>query len=310
MEYAIGVDIGGTTIKAGVITSQDQVLVTVRRQTPGRDGPAAVLRTCLDAIDAVRQSVSVDIGGIGVASAGRIDGSGVVAFSTDTFRDWAGTPLRQLLETATGLPVAVENDANAAAFAEAMVGAGAGFASTFFVALGTGVGGGWVDRGRIAHGANGGAGEIGHLLYRAGERPCTCGYAGCFEPYVSVRALAQGYSLRQNRSCDGRAVLTAFAEGEPAAAALVREWVKALAALVYSVQNAYDPHCIVIGGGVIDDADMWWSNLLGELQSLPLSTTVLPAQLKSQAAMVGAARLLWRTSETKQGGSHEHTKIE
>ncbi|MHB1628888.1 MAG: ROK family protein [Bacilli bacterium] len=293
MSYAVGVDIGGTKINAGVVSEHGEVLVTVQKHTPVDGGAAAILHSCLQAVEEVRNSVNVDLAGLGIATAGRIDENGVVTFSTKTLGDWAGTPVREWMQRETGLRTVVENDANAAALAEALVGASLGYASTFLIALGTGVGGGWVDGGRVVHGASGGAGEIGHILYVRSGRSCPCGYQGCFEPYVSVRALALEYSARMGRPCDGRDVMAAFSRGEAGASDVVRNWLIGISALIFSVQNAYDPHCIVIGGGIVDDSGIWWHVLQDEVMRLPLHALILPAQLKSQAAMIGAARLVW-----------------
>lgn len=303
MAYAIGIDIGGTKIKVGVVSEQGEVVTTVQLPAPVQEGPAAVLGTCLNAVRSLRQTVSVDIVGIGIASAGKIDANGVVTYSTDTFRDWAGTRISESMKVATGLPVITDNDVNAAALAEATLGAGSGFASTFMIALGTGVGGGWVEGGRIVHGAHGGAGEIGHLLYLAQGRSCPCGYAGCFEPYASVHALATDYSLRRGIRGEGPNVMAGLRKREPLALEVVGIWIKTLEALLFSVQNAYDPHCIVVGGGIIEEAELWWPMLVEQVRHLPMEIVMFPARLKSEAAMIGAACLLFGTSEIEKRGA-------
>lgn len=303
MAYMIGVDIGGTKTRAGIVSATGRVIRAVQLETPAGIGADAVLTTCCEAVAHLQALAEDAVQGVGVASAGRIDRRGVVSFSTATFRGWQGTDLRTTIAARTGLPVTVENDANAAAVGEAWIGAAADCASTLLITLGTGVGGGFVEHGRVVHGASGGAAEVGHLLYRAGERPCPCGCAGCFEPYLSVRALADEYSRITGRVASGPALFSARRSGDAAASALVADWMRALASLAFSVQNAYDPECIVIGGGVVESAALWWGDFVAELAQLPISVRVRPAALRSDAAVVGAARLAWLDINTKEGGA-------
>ncbi len=304
MTHVIGVDIGGTKTRAGIVSETGQVIRAEQMATPATVGPDAVIQTCCEVVERLRASFEGAIRGVGVASAGRIDREGVVSFSTATFRDWKGTDLRTRIALRTGLSVVVENDANAAAVGEAWVGAAADCTPALFVALGTGVGGGLIERGRVVHGASGGAAEIGHLLYRAGERPCPCGHAGCFEPYLSVRNLADDYSRAVGRAVSGSEVFTRRF-GNAAADTLVENWLRALASLVFSVHNAYDPGCVVIGGGVIESVGSWWNDFLAELAQLPVSVRVRPARLGSDAAVVGAARLAWLDIIAKEGRGWE-----
>ncbi len=301
MTYIIGVDIGGTKTRAGIVSQAGKVARSVQLETPAGAGPDAVLTTCCEAVRSLRTSAPGAVVGVGVASAGRIDHSGVVAFSTATFHDWQGVDLRRTVAGRTGLPVTVENDANAAAFGEAWIGAGAGCGSVALITLGTGVGGGLVERGRLIHGQSGGAAEIGHLLYRAGGRRCPCGYAGCFEPYLSVRALADEYARIAGGAADGKVVFAAYRAGNATARDLVGDWMRTLASLVFSVQNAYDPECIVIGGGVIESAADWWADFHAGLADLPVSVSVRPAALRADAAVVGVARLAWLPGDTREG---------
>ena len=299
--YMIGVDIGGTKRRAGIVSEAGQVLGTVQLETPAGAGSDAVLTTCCEAVRRLQASEPGAVAGVGVASAGRIDRRGVVAFSTATFRGWQGADLHRSITERIGLPVTVENDANAAAVAEAWIGAAADCESVALITLGTGVGGGLVEHGRLVHGKSGGAAEIGHLLYRAGERRCPCGYAGCFEPYLSVRALADEYARVAGGAANGKAVFSAYRAGNSDARGLVAGWMRTLASLVFSVQNAYDPECIVIGGGVIESAAAWWADFHAGLAELPISVRVRPAALRADAAVVGAARLAWLESNTREG---------
>lgn len=297
----IGVDIGGTKTRAGIVSETGQVSRTVQLETPAGTGSDAVLVTCCEAVRHLQASAPGAVAGLGVASAGRIDSRGMVAFSTDTFRGWQGADLRGTISERTGLPVTVENDASAAAFGEAWIGAAAGCESMALITLGTGVGGGLVEHGRLIRGRSGGAAEIGHLLYRAGERRCSCGYAGCFEPYLSVRALADEYARTTGGPANGRALFSDYRAEKAAARQLVGDWMRTLASLVFSVQNAYDPECIVIGGGVIESAAAWWADFHAGLAELPIPVSVRPAALRADAAVVGIARLAWLMGGTREG---------
>ena len=263
MALTIGVDVGGTTVAAGVVDEQGGMLATVRHDTPSDDP-----RMTEDVIaDVVRELMaSHDVEAVGVGAAGFVDAQrSTVLFAPNLA--WRDEPLRAAIEGRCGLPVVIENDANAAAWAEARFGAGRGEDHVVILTIGTGLGGGIVLDGRLLRGRFGIAAEIGHLNIVPHGRRCGCGLEGCWEQYASGLALvleAQELAkaapalardmLRlaggEPEMITGPVVTAAAREGDVAALKcfdVVGTWLGRGMAQLSAV---LDPGMFVIGGGV------------------------------------------------------------
>ena len=209
MGLAIGVDIGGTKVAAGVVDDEGRVLARLRRDTPAHD-PDKVEDVIAEAIRELAADHEVEAAGLGAA--GFVDAArSTVLFAPNLA--WRNQPLRAAVEQRTGLPVVVENDANAAAWGETRFGAGHGQRFTVTVTVGTGLGGGVVLGGELIRGAFGAAAEVGHLSIVPDGRPCGCGNAGCWEQYASGRALVTEARQRAARSPTDARLLLELAGG-------------------------------------------------------------------------------------------------
>ena len=209
MGLAIGVDVGGTKVAAGVVDDDGHILSRRRRDTPAQD-PAAtedVIADCIQALAAQHQVEAAGLGAAGFVDAAR----STVLFAPNLA--WRNEPLRAAVEQRTGLPVVVENDANAAAWGETRFGAGHGQPHTVTLTVGTGLGGGVVLGGELVRGAFGAAAEVGHLNLVPDGRPCGCGNAGCWEQYASGRALVLEARERATRSPSSATLLLDLAGG-------------------------------------------------------------------------------------------------
>lgn len=305
----LGVDIGGTKVLAGAVDDQGRVLRTARRTTPGR---RVDVRRVEDAVvEAVLEAAAGEpISGVGVAAAGFVDADQrSVLFAPHL--PWQGEDVRSRLADRWAAPVVLDNDANAAAWAEMTFGAGIGAASLLLVTLGTGIGGCLVIQGRIHRGANGMAGEFGHMQVVPGGFACECGRSGCWEQYSSGHALVRYARERLSREetvleqwCDeqsdrltGSMVARAATAGDRVANdafSFVGEWLGVgLANLV----AAFDPHLIVVGGGVSSAGDLLLDpartalsrSLVGaEHRVVP---PVVVAELGPSAGLIGAATM-------------------
>ncbi|WP_285728566.1 ROK family glucokinase [Nocardiopsis sp. ATB16-24] len=264
----IGVDIGGTKIAAGVVDRDGQILDKVKYPTPEND-PQGLAATVARAVEELRgRRDSGDIGAVGVGVAGFVDEErATVQIAVNVgLRD---EPLKERLQESVGLPVVIENDANAAAWAEARFGAGRGSDHIVCITLGTGIGGGLVIDGVLHRGRFGVAAEVGHYRVVPYGRRCPCGNHGCWEQYASGRALvAEGQDRARTdplaaermlkladgvvEQVQGHVITQAALEGDRAALdcfATVGEWAGVgLADLVAIL----DPECFVLGGGVSD----------------------------------------------------------
>jgi glucokinase len=310
MALTIGVDVGGTTVAAGVVDEQGSVLATARRDTPADDP-----RRTEDVIaDLIRElAASHDVEAVGVGAAGFVDAErSIVLFAPNLA--WRDEPLRSAIEGRCGLPVVIENDANAAAWAEARFGAGRGETHVVILTVGTGIGGGIVVDGRLLRGRFGVAAEIGHLNIVPHGRRCGCGLEGCWEQYASGRALVlEAQELARASPAMARDLLE-LAAGEPETvtgpmvtqaaqkgdvAALrcfdvVGTWLGRGMAQLAAV---LDPGVFVLGGGVSAAGELLrqpaWQALLQHLTARghrPHAELRL-AELGPEAGIVGAGDL-------------------
>lgn len=197
MSLSIGVDVGGTKIAAGVVDEDGNVITRVQKDSPANDRDAilaTIIEVALDLKLAHPEATTVGIGAAGFVSSDRN------TMASGTNLDWTGVKIGDVVSEGVGLPVVVENDANAAGWAEARFGAGAGKANVLVVTLGTGVGGAVVIDGHLVRGAAGFAAEIGHISIVPDGRPCGCGLRGCLERYASGTALGvNGWELAKFR---------------------------------------------------------------------------------------------------------------
>ncbi len=310
MSLAIGVDIGGTKVAGGVVAEDGTVIASARLPTPSND-----VGLTADAIAGVVAALRAEhaVGAVGVGAAGWIDlDRSTVLFAPNLA--WRDEPLRDRLRDLIGLPVSIENDANAAAWAEHRFGVAQGERVVAMVTLGTGIGSGLIVSGQIYRGANGIAPEFGHMCVVPGGRRCGCGNRGCWEQYASGKALAReardiatGAPLSATAllaaadgdigRIDGPAVTTAALAGDPAAAECFEEVGRWLGVGLASLAAALDPSCFVIGGGVAEAGTLlleptrraFESNLSGRgFRTMP---GVRLARLGNSAGLIGAADL-------------------
>jgi len=295
----LGVDIGGTKTRVGLVDAGHRVLDVREAPTPARDGPRAVLEV-VAGLGRALAGRSADVVACGVGTAGVVDpAAGTVVASTDAIAGWAGVPIVQQLSVLLGLPVRVDNDVNAFALGEVAGGAARGRAHVLAVTVGTGVGGAFVLRGRLWRGAHHNAGEIGHLPVPGfGDRRCACGADGHLESVSAGPAMAARYG-RLTGAAVGFAEVARRAEaGDGPAVTVVEEGAGVLGQLLAGLVNAVDPESVVVGGGVATPAGRYWAaaerhfrrHLLPAVAGVPL----LPARLGNDAVVVGAAQLARR----------------
>ncbi len=305
----VGVDVGGTSVRAGVVDADGIVHDTARTPTPRSE---AALEAAVAGV--VGELVARHpVGAVGLALAGFItpDLRGV-RFAPHL--SWRDAPVADRIAERIGLPVVVEHDANAAALAERHFGAASGAANVVFLALGTGIGSALLIDGKLYRGAFGVAPELGHLRVVPDGRPCPCGKNGCWERYCSGTGLATtavellardpGRSPVLGRLAagdpgrvTGQRVAAAAREGDPVACAAMDELARWLGEGLALVADVFDPELVVIGGGVsasaplfLDEAREHYAVTVTGAGRRPLAR-IRTAQLGEAAAVVGAAQL-------------------
>jgi glucokinase len=303
-DLVIGVDVGGTTIKAALFDSEgldSEGLEYGRseRPTPKHLGPDAVVATTIDIIAELRASVSGAgrVGAVGLVVPGIVDPQqGIAVYAANI--GWRQLHLRQIVAEAVGLPVVLDHDVRAAGLAELELGAGRGLQDVLYVALGTGVAAAVITRGQVVAGATDRAGELGHLpVFPDGER-CACGQRGCTETYASAAALSRRYSAASGISdVAAHDVISRAAGGDPLADAIFNDAITALGRALVHYVLLMDPELILIGGGMSASGAALLRPLTREVQAglaWRPAPTILVGQFAGDAGRRGAALLGWR----------------
>ncbi len=305
----VGLDVGGTTMKAGVVDDAGRLLGHVSVPTAAEKGQQQGLATMVAAIrEAVKASaLSIQhIAAIGVATPGSLDLTTGVMLQPPNLKPWRNVAVRQFIAETFGLPTAFQNDANAAAYGEYWVGAGKDFRSMVLFTLGTGIGGGIVLDDRILEGAHSHGGELGHTKIEVvNGRPCGCGQRGCLEMYASATAVVASTVealrrdgtqsiLRSVEELTAKSVFDAAATGDSLAESIVDRTAYYLAAGAANVMHTVDPELICFAGGMIAAGEPFLNLIRKYVHELafawPAERVIIQyATLGTDAGVIGAA---------------------
>lgn len=317
--YALGIDLGGTKTLAGVIDiTSGEVIASARKRTRAERGQDFVGRRTIElatlAISDAKLAPEDAIIAIGVGAAGQIDRQAGVVVDAPNL-GVKNMRLGDLLSRQFGKPVAVGNDVEVAAIGESIYGAGRGFNNFVCLFVGTGIGAGIVQNGRMCTGLTGTAGEAGHMIIQAGGRICGCGCRGCLEAYASRSAITRAIMaeihhgrpsvLAQEAALQlkaGEAIIrsgllaSAIKQGDELVIEMVTEAADYLGYGLGSIMNFYNPDAIILGGGVIEAIDMLFERAVRRAQTTALAapaakTKILRTQLGDFSGVVGAACL-------------------
>lgn len=312
MSCYVAVDIGGTKIACGLVSfdgAQPVVTRVAKVPTCAPEGGAAVLARVLAQVQAAIARAPEPPLGVGVSSAGVVDPrTGDITFANELMPGWGGTRLAHEITAASGLPTRVLNDVHAHALGEARWGGGRGLASVLVVAVGTGIGGAFVEDGSIMLGAHNEAGHIGHVACIAATGvPCSCGATGHLEPVAAGPGIIAEYVRLGGASTkpdgtpmDGAEIDARAALGDRAASSAERRAGSALGEVLGSMCNMLDPAAIILSGSVAKCGPAWSEALaegfLGQAMPPVRDTPLVEGQLGDDAPLIGAAENLLRSA--------------
>lgn len=311
MNY-LGLDIGGTAIKIGLIDPQGNILCNTSFPVAFDNYQTPLMETALQGIQlflSENHLSSADIRGIGVSATGQIDSAtGTVVGTTGYIPHWIDTPIQEILQKKYGLPVRVINDANSVALAEQWIGAAAGFSDVIAVTIGTGVGGGVIIDSDLLTGSRGIAGELGHFPIQAGGTVCSCGNSGCYEYYASTTALIRMVREQYDslslaipaQEIDGRFIFRMAQSGHAGICHILDEWIGYVAAGLIGLTHIFNPQLILIGGGVCLQDTLFISPLREKvlqhvMPQFSKGLQLKAASLGNNAGMIGAVRYFMQT---------------
>ncbi len=310
-QLAIGVDVGGTKVLGGVVDSSGNILRTFREETP-LEGGNALNQTIAHVITELQKTH--DTSAVGISAAGLVSSDRSTMLGAPNIKDWDGVNISRALHEICNVSAIVENDANSAAWAERVYGAGKGAENVIMVTVGTGIGGAAIVEGQLLRGANGTGAEFGHMRVIPDGEICGCGIRGCFERYASGTALVirTREAITKNpeaakallslcggnpEALIGNHITNAAQDGDPLAISALEIAGDWLGAGIATLSMLFDPAIVVIGGGVGDAGELLLGPARRGMERLmpfsgkhPVPEIVL-AKLGNDAGLVGAADL-------------------
>lgn len=303
--HAIGIDLGGTSVKYAVVASSGEVLFNGQLPAFAQDGPEAVLEQLLSGIAACREYAAgeeLELAGIGIGTPGVVSADGrMVLGGAENIAGWENIPLADRVEAVVGLTVVASNDANVMALGETLFGAAKGATDVVFVTVGTGIGCGLLIDGRLYRGYRNRGMEMGHITVKSDGEACACGGSGCLEHYASTSALVRRFCELngdgKDADVDGKNVVSFYKEGNPAAVEAMEEHWNYLSHGIASMVNLFAPQRVVVGGGISEAGEFYLEKLRDGVRRQAMEvcggdTEIVAAVLGNRAGCLGAAGLV------------------
>lgn len=309
-KYAIGIDLGGTSIKYALITNDGEFLFQGKLPSLANVSAEAVIGQLVHAIEAVKGFAAkegYEVMGIGIGTPGIVDATcRIVLGGAENIKGWEQLPLADILEKSIGLRVLLSNDANLMGLGETMYGAGKGATDVVFLTVGTGIGGAVIIDGKLFSGFGGRGTELGHVPLIANGERCACGSVGCLEHYASTSALVRQFekvSVENGRSypgkeINGELIVQLYKEGDRLATECLEEHCDYLGHGISGFINIFSPQRIVIGGGLSEAGDFYIEKVSRYARRYAIAdcatnTQIMAAHLGNKAGSIGAASLVF-----------------
>lgn len=292
--HRIGVDLGGTNVRVALINHTGEIKREQEQLTEAEKGPEYVIGKIVSMIQEVKGNEEVST--VGIGAPGPLDSRKGIILSPPNLPGWDQVPIVHMIEKQIGIKVTLDNDANAAALAEARMGAGAGAHSVYYITVSTGIGGGFVINGNLFGGAQGYAGEIGNMIVMAGGKKSSTLNPGAIETLASGTAITREGKERLGHINHAQEVFELAAEGNPIAQEIIEEAIHYLAIGIANLVHSINPEIFVLGGGVMKSRDQILTPLRKEVDklvypSLRGSIRIVPAGLGTKAGVIGASLL-------------------
>lgn len=309
---AVGVDVGGTSIKGAFVNEKGEILDRFSLKVFKTDPVEEVVGKLCDLISEGKEKGNFKVDGIGLGIPGILDMDNGIILSSPNLPTWNNFNIKQFMEKRTGLPVIINNDANVAALGEAKFGSGAAYQNSIMITLGTGVGGGVIIDGKLYDGHLHQGGELGHMVIVLNGEPCGCGRRGCLETYASATGLVRDTKRAMEKypasllhqvekelgGVDARNAFVAEARGDKAAKEVVDNYVMYLSEGLINFCNIFRPEVIILSGGVANEGENLFKRIRKYLEDHTYGmkgspkVEVVPASLGYDSGKIGAASLV------------------
>ena len=299
MKLALGIDTGGTKIRAGLVWEDGRIQRVTEIKTEAEKGSTHVVNRILSLVESFSDE---EITGVGIGTTGQVGLDGTILSATKTIPGWAGIQLQKTITQQTNFPAKVVNDVQAMALGELFFGDGQGIEHFLCLALGTGVGGAIVCDGKLFRGASGAAGEMGHLVIHSHGRPCPCGKKGCLEAYISGTALSERYTERLGVKKSASEFFEDARINKPEAKDLFNQFLDDLVCGLASLGAIFNPQRIILGGGLGEKLTEYLPEIKNRLRN-ELSTATRMHLRVSVSKLGGSAMILGAASLIFEGGN-------
>ena len=302
--FYLGIDIGGTEVKIGVVTGAGDIIKTDNFSVNFDNYKTPIIETVLKSLDIFINKNNLDLStilGIGISATGQIDTyNGTVAGTAGHIDNWIGTPIKDILKEKYSLPVLVANDANCAVIGEYWRGSAIGCSNVIMITVGTGIGGGIIANEKLLSGKIGIAGELGHFPINITGKKCSCGNIGCYEQYASTTALVNNVKdlLKSNANIDinninGKFIFEQINLGNADIKKIVDKWIESIAMGLVGLIHIFNPELVIIGGGVSNQEELFITPLRNKIFELIMPSfknglKISSASLGNNAGLCGA----------------------
>jgi predicted NBD/HSP70 family sugar kinase len=244
----LSIDIGGTAVKSAIITPAGTIenyKKTVYSDHPNNNMVLGIIESLVEEYR--------DYGRIGISTTGYVLPDGSIGYASNNITNYAGTRIKDILEKKQKLPVTVVRDSIAMAYGEINYGAGKDYTDFICLTYGSGIGGAIVINGKPYLGANGNAGQFGHIILHPGGRKCFCGSQGCYEAYAVNKVLEENVRIKLGQEITGQKIFDLMRKGDKNISILVEEWIREVSMGIVTIIHSIDPLCVVLGGGVMEE---------------------------------------------------------
>lgn len=300
MAYALGIDIGGTKVAIGIVSSQGSVIAQQTVPTDVSIPPEEMITRMYESAAELLQQANISLAelqGVGVGAPGPLDTTNGIITCPPNLPNWINIPLVKQMERLFHLPVRLENDANAATLAEKWMGAAQENNQFVYITISTGIGAGLFVHGKLFAGSRGNAGELGHIVIEPSKGTCTCGQKGCFEWVASGTAIGRQATQLLGKPVTSKEVFELYQAGNQQMTNLVENVFTYIGTGIVSVINLFDPEKIIIGGGVAEVGEPLFTRVREYVKKHALNpsgreTAIVPAGLRKDAGLIGAAALI------------------
>lgn len=294
--YAIGIDVGGSSLKCGLVNAKGECVFSFLVPISKGAQEKEVIGLLLSAIQKCAAFTHHKILGVGIGFPGIVE-NGIIIGGADNLEGFENLNLGKSIKEATAFDAIIDNDANMMGWGETLYGAGTGYTDVVFLTIGTGIGGSLIINGKMYGGYKNRGAELGHLIIKMNGKLCSCGGRGCWEAYGSVDALIKEYAVLKDHydpDMNGKKIIADFLIGDPFALELMEKHFDIQAVGITSLINVFSPQKVILGGGITECGDFYVKEIQKrvELRAMPdaiLNTSIVNAQLGNQAGLLGCA---------------------